>query len=52
MVSTELQPETLADFADFLRQSDSSASASQSETGAGFLSYGSPHPVWDRELDA
>jgi hypothetical protein len=46
------QPETLADLADFLHQSDLSASASQPETGAGFLSRGSPHPLWDRELDA
>jgi hypothetical protein len=46
------QPETLADLAGFLRQSDLSESASQSETGAGFLSRGSPHPLWDRELDA
>jgi hypothetical protein len=46
------RPETLADLADFLRPSDLSASASQSETGAGFLSHGSPHPLWDRELDA
>jgi hypothetical protein len=46
------QPETLADLADFLHQSDLSASASQSETGAGFLTHGSPHPPWDRELDA
>jgi hypothetical protein len=46
------QHETLADLAGFLRQSDLGASASQSETGAGFLSHGSPHPLWDRELDA
>jgi hypothetical protein len=46
------QPATLADLADFLRQSDLSAIASQSETGAGFLTHGSPHPLWDRELDA
>jgi hypothetical protein len=45
-------PESLAGIADFVRESDSSAAALQSETGAGFLSHGSPHPLWDRELDA
>ncbi len=45
-------PESLAGLADFLRQSESGATAPQSETGAGFLSHGSPHPLWDRDLDA
>ena len=44
-------PESLAGLADFLRQSESAATGSQSETGVGFLSHGSPHPLWDRELD-
>jgi hypothetical protein len=46
------QPESLAGLADFLRDSDSRATTWQSETGAGFLSQGSAHPLWDRELDA
>ena len=45
-------PESLAGLADFLREFDSNATASQSATGAGFLSHGSAHPLWDRELDA
>ena len=45
-------PESLAGLADFLRESESGAAASQPETGAGFLSHGSPHPLWDRELNA
>jgi len=46
------QAESLASLADFLRDSDSRATTWQSETGVGFLSQGSPHPLWDRELDA
>jgi hypothetical protein len=38
--------------ADFLRESDTSATAPSSETGAGPLPHGSACPLWDRELDA
>jgi hypothetical protein len=46
------QPDSLASLAGFLRDFELSASPSQSEIGPGFLSHGSTHPLWDRELDA
>jgi hypothetical protein len=41
--------ESLPGIAECRRESDSSAT---DETGAGFLSRGASHPLWDRELDA